>query len=486
MHHKTLMELSKLLTSGECSSVELTQHFIKRINQFNPDLNCFITTGFDQALAQAAAADKHRQQKDSALPPLLGLPIALKDIFCTQDMPTTCASKMLATFTPPYQATVVDALQRAGGVMLGKTNMDEFAMGSSNENSYFGPCHNPWDLTCVPGGSSGGSACAVASRLAPAALGTDTGGSIRQPAALCGITGLKPTYGRVSRYGMVAFASSLDQCGPMAASAEDLALLLNTLAGADPRDETASTQAVPDYLANLGTPLSGRCIGLPKQWFNDTLSTDNAAHLDAAMAQLKSQGVTFKEVDLPHQDLSLPVYYILAPSECSSNLARYDGIHYGYRADNPTSLDDLYKRSRSEGFGDEVKRRILIGTFALSSGYYDAYYGKAQKIRQLIRQDFHQAFEQVDAILGPTTPTTAFKLGEKNQDPISMYLSDSYTISANLAGLPALSLPIGHTHGLPVGMQLIGKAFDEASLLQIAHQYQCITDVHRQCPDDYQ
>ncbi|OGT46304.1 MAG: aspartyl/glutamyl-tRNA amidotransferase subunit A [Gammaproteobacteria bacterium RIFCSPHIGHO2_12_FULL_41_20] len=483
MHYKSLTEWSRELNNHAISSAELTQLFLKRIQQFDKTLNSFVTVTTEQALVAAKAADQQRALGKAG--PLTGIPIAQKDIFCTDGVKTSCGSKMLDNFIAPYNATVVQRLQAAGTVLLGKTNMDEFAMGSSNENSFYGPVHNPWQHDYVPGGSSGGSAAAVAACLTPAATGTDTGGSIRQPAALCGITGLKPTYGRVSRYGMVAFASSLDQGGPMAKSAEDVALLLNAMAGFDPCDSTSVDQPVPDYTATLNHPLRGMRIGLPKEYFSDGLDARIATAIELAIQEYKKQGATLQEISLPHTTLSIPAYYVIAPAECSSNLARYDGVRYGYRCEHPQDLADLYKRSRSESFGNEVKRRIMIGTYALSAGYYDAYYLKAQKIRRLICNDFARAFAQVDMILCPTTPSPAFKLGEKTSDPVSMYLSDIYTIAVNLAGLPGISLPVGFVDSLPIGMQLIGNYFDEARLLNAAHSYQKVTDWHTRIPEGY-
>ena len=482
MHTKTLAELAQGLKAKEFSSRELTEHFLQRIERFQPQLNAFITVTAERALADAGGADEKLARGEGG--PLTGIPLAQKDIFCTDGIRTSCGSKMLDNFPAPYDATVVARLSDAGTVLLGKLNMDEFAMGSSNETSYYGPVKNPWDLERVPGGSSGGSAAAVAAGLTPAATGTDTGGSIRQPAAFCGITGLKPTYGRVSRWGMIAFASSLDQGGPMARSAEDCALLLQAMAGFDERDSTSVDEPVPDYVAALNLDLSGVTMGLPTQFFRD-LDPAMARVLEAAIGEYKKLGATFREIELPNIGLSVPAYYVIAPSECSSNLARYDGVRYGYRCENPKDLDDLYLRTRAEGFGAEVKRRILIGTYALSAGYYDAYYLKAQKIRRLIADDFKRAFETVDLILGPTTPTPAFRLGEKTGDPLSMYLSDIYTIAVNLAGLPGMSLPAGFVDGLPVGMQLIGSYFDEARLLGVAHRYQQVTDWHRRLPDAF-
>ncbi|MBW6476567.1 MAG: Asp-tRNA(Asn)/Glu-tRNA(Gln) amidotransferase subunit GatA [Chromatiales bacterium] len=483
MHTKTLAELSAGLAAGEFTSVELTEHFLARIRQHDGRLNSFITVTEEQALAQAREADARRAAAQAG--PLTGIPIAHKDIFCTDGVRTSCASKMLDPFIAPYDATVVARFLQAGMVMLGKTNMDEFAMGSSNETSFYGPVKNPWDLACVPGGSSGGSAASVAARLTPAATGTDTGGSIRQPAALCGITGLKPTYGRVSRYGMIAFASSLDQAGPMAATAEDCALLLGAMAGFDERDSTCAEREVPDYHAALGGDLKGLRIGLPREYFGEGLDSQVAAAVETAIAEYKKLGAEVVAISLPNTHLAVPTYYVVAPAECSSNLSRMDGVRFGYRCENPKDLEDLYKRSRGEGFGPEVKRRIMVGAYALSSGYYDAYYLKAQKIRQLISQDFTEAFKQVDVIMGPTAPSAAFRLGEKKDDPVAMYLADIYTIAVNLAGLPGMSVPCGFADGLPVGLQLIGNYFDEARLLNVAHQYQLATDWHRRLPEGF-
>lgn len=483
MELKTLAQHKQDLDAKKYSSRELTQFYLDRIAKYDSQLNSFITVTADSALAAADNADKQRAAGKAG--PLAGLPIAHKDIFCTQGVKTSCGSKMLDNFIAPYTATAVQRMTDAGCVMLGKTNMDEFAMGSSNENSYYGDVKNPWDLTTVPGGSSGGSAAAVASYLAPAATGTDTGGSIRQPAALTGLTGLKPTYGRVSRYGMVAFASSLDQGGPMAHSAEDCALLLNAMAGFDPLDSTSVEKDVPDYTATLNESLKGLKIGLPKEFFVDDLDKDIAAAVQQAVEFYQSAGATIHEIELPHTDLGIPAYYVVAPAECSSNLSRFDGVRYGHRCEDPKDLLDLYTRSRAEGFGTEVQRRIMIGTYALSAGYYDAYYLKAQKVRQLIAQDFTDAFKDVDVILGPTTPDVAFGIGEKAADPVRMYLSDVYTVTANLAGIPGLSLPCGMKDGKPIGLQLLGNYFDEARLLNVAHQYQLETEWHTQVPGGF-
>jgi aspartyl-tRNA(Asn)/glutamyl-tRNA(Gln) amidotransferase subunit A len=483
MHTKTLTELSAMLQAGEVSSVALTEHFLDRIEQHDQDLNSFITVTREQALESARAADARIQAGDAG--PLTGVPIAHKDIFCTDGVRTSCGSRMLDNFIAPYDATVVEQFKKAGAVVLGKTNMDEFAMGSSNETSFYGPVKNPWNTDRVPGGSSGGSAASVAARLAPAATGTDTGGSIRQPAALCGITGLKPTYGRVSRWGMIAFASSLDQGGPMAQSAEDCALMLGAMSGFDDKDSTSVSEAVPDYRASLSNSLEGLKIGLPKEYFSEGLSSEVEVVIQAAIEEYKKLGAEIVEISLPNTHLAVPAYYVVAPAECSSNLSRFDGVRYGYRCEDPKDLQDLYERSRGEGFGEEVKRRIMIGAYALSAGYYDAYYLKAQKVRHLISDDFKKAFEQVDVIMGPTAPSTAFKLGEKADDPVTMYLSDIYTIAVNLAGLPGMSVPAGFSEGMPVGLQIIGNYFEEARLLNVAHQYQQGTDWHRQIPEAF-
>lgn len=484
MHNKTLAQLSQALHAGEISSTELTQYFLERIRQHDSQLNSFITVTEDLALAQAKAADEKFKSGDAGF--LTGIPMAHKDIFCTKGVRTSCASKMLDNFIAPYDAHVVEKLNHQNGmVMLGKTNMDEFAMGSSNETSYYGPVRNPWNTDAVPGGSSGGSAAAVAARLAPVATGTDTGGSIRQPASLCGITGLKPTYGRVSRYGMIAFASSLDQGGPMTRNAEDAAHMLNAMSGFDKRDSTCLDREVPDYTAELNADLSGLKIGLPKEYFGEGLDSSVDEVLQASIKELEKLGATVQEISLPNTHLAVPTYYVVAPAECSSNLSRFDGVRFGYRCENPKDLEDLYKRSRGEGFGSEVKRRIMIGTYALSAGYYDAYYLKAQQLRHLISDDFIKAFEEVDVILGPTAPTTAFNIGEKVDDPVTMYLSDIYTIAVNLAGLPGMSIPVGFANERPVGLQLIGNYFSESRLLNIAHRYQGVTDWHQQAPETF-
>ena len=480
MEHLSLSALAQGLAARKFSSKEVTQDLLARIKQYNSHYNAFITITEDLALAQAEQADQ-RLAQDSATP-YTGLPLAHKDIFCTLGVRTSCASKMLDNFIAPYDATVVARLKAQGCVMLGKTNMDEFAMGSSNETSFYGAVKNPWNAAHVPGGSSGGSAAAVAARMVPAATATDTGGSIRQPAALCGITGLKPTYGRVSRYGMIAFASSLDQAGPMATSAEDLAIMLNMMAGYDAKDSTCVNQPTEDYREQLNQSVEGLKIGVLKDSQQAGLSAEFQARLQESIRQLEKMGAVIQEIDLPHAHYATAVYYIIAPAECSANLARYDGIRYGYRAESVKDLAELYSKTRSEGFGAEVKRRILIGTYVLSAGYYDAYYVQAQKVRRLIKQDFVKAFTQVDAILTPTSPTPAFKLGEKHRNPVDMYMEDLFTIPANLAGLPALSMPIGFVDHLPVGAQLVGNYFSEACLLNIAHQYQQHMDWHKQLP----
>jgi aspartyl-tRNA(Asn)/glutamyl-tRNA(Gln) amidotransferase subunit A len=483
MHDKTLAEQSAALHDGQVSSVELTRHMLRRIEELNPQLNAFITVTAEQALAQAEQADRAIAAGEAG--PLTGIPIAHKDIFCTLDVRTSCGSRMLENFVSPYDATVVERLKQAGVVMLGKTNMDEFAMGSSNETSFFGPVRNPWDPDTVPGGSSGGSAAAVAARLCAAATGTDTGGSIRQPAALSGITGLKPTYGRCSRWGMIAFASSLDQAGPMTRTAEDAAMLLAAMAGFDSRDSTSADRPVDDYVAALGKDIRGLRIGIVTEFMGDGLDAGVAASVQGAFAELQRLGAELVDVSLPNAGLSVPAYYVVAPAECSSNLARFDGVRYGHRCEDPKDLEDLYKRSRSEGFGAEVKRRIMIGTYALSAGYYDAYYLKAQKVRQLIADDFRKAFAQCDVIASPTAPGTAFPLGDKSDDPVSMYLQDIYTIAVNLAGLPGMSIPAPTSGGMPVGLQLIGNYFDEARLLNVAHQLQRATDWHKASPPGF-
>ena len=483
LHARTLAELAAGLRAREFSSVELAEACLGRIEKSQPALNAFISVTRDTAQVAARAADAALAAGRAG--PLTGLPLVHKDIFCTEGLRTTCGSRMLESFIAPYDATLVAKLKAAGTVLLGKTNMDEFAMGSSNENSYFGPVRNPWDPSKVPGGSSGGSAATVAARLAPVATATDTGGSIRQPAALTGVTGIKPTYGRVSRYGMIAFASSLDQAGVIAASAEDAAMLLGAMAGFDPLDSTSVDKPVPDYVAALKEPLKGLRIGLLKEFFETGLDAEVGARVREALAIYEKLGATLREVSLPNLPMSVPVYYVVAPAECSSNLARFDGVRYGYRCENPRDLMDLYKRSRGEGFGAEVKRRIMTGTYVLSAGYYDAYYLQAQKVRQLIARDFERAFQEVDVLMGPTTPTPAFGLGDKTSDPVTMYLNDIYTIGAHLAGLPALSAPCGFVQGLPVGLQIVGPHFAEGRILCAAHALQRETDWHRRIPEAY-
>ena len=482
MIDSSLKQLSAALAGKQVSAAELATVFLERIERLNPTINAFVTIDRDRTLAQARAADERRAQGERA--PLLGVPLAHKDIFCTEGWLTTCGSKMLANFVSPYDAHVVSRFKAAGAVMLGKLNMDEFAMGSSNETSHFGPVKNPWDLDRVPGGSSGGSAASVAARLTPAATGTDTGGSIRQPAALCGLTGLKPTYGVCSRFGMIAFASSLDQAGPMTSSAEDSALMLNAMAGYDERDSTSLQRPPEDYGRDLDKPLAGLRIGLPREFFGSGMDDDVRAAVEAALNEYRKLGATTVEVGLPNSGLSVPAYYVIAPAEASSNLSRFDGVRYGHRAAEYGDLVEMYCKSRAEGFGAEVKRRILIGTYVLSHGYYDAYYLKAQKIRRLIATDFQRAFEQCDVIMGPTAPSVAFRFGEKSADPVQMYLSDIYTIAVNLAGLPGMSIPCGFgAHGMPVGLQVIGPWFGEAKMLNVAHQYQQGTDWHARMPE---
>ncbi len=480
LHLRTAAELARGIRAGEFSSEEVTRHFLGRIERGGARLNAFITVTADRAVAEARRADVEIARGEGG--PLAGVPLAHKDIFCTEGVLTTCGSKMLGGFVAPYDATVVARLARAGVVMLGKTNMDEFAMGSSNETSFYGPVRNPWDEARVPGGSSGGSAAAVAARLAPLATGTDTGGSIRQPAALTGLTGLKPTYGRVSRYGMIAFASSLDQGGVLAQSAEDAALVLGAMAGFDPHDSTSVDAPVPDYAGQLDKPVRGLRIGIIREFFGEGLDPGTGRAVEAALDVFRALGAELVEVSLPALPLSVPTYYVVAPAECSSNLSRFDGVRFGHRCAEPRDLLDLYTRSRGEGFGTEVKRRIMTGTYVLSAGYYDAYYLKAQKVRSLINADFKRAFQEVDVLMGPTTPTPAFGLGAKMNDPITMYLNDIYTIGANLAGLPALSAPCGLVDGLPVGLQVIGPHFAEPRILAAAHAYQRETDWHRRTP----
>jgi len=477
---QTIAELGAALRDGSTSSRELTERYLARIAALDERLNSFITVTGEQALAAADAADARLAAGNGG--PLTGIPLAHKDIFCTSGVLTTCGSRMLENFESPYDAAVVERLAAAGMVMLGKTNMDEFAMGSSNETSFFGPVMNPWDTDRTPGGSSGGSAAAVAAGLAPVATGTDTGGSIRQPAALTGITGFKPTYGRVSRYGMIAFASSLDQAGTLTLTAEDAALMMQAMAGFDARDSTCAQASVPDYRAALSASLEGKRIGVPKEFFDGGLDAVHTQRLRDAFAVMESLGAVIEEISLPNLGASVPTYYIVAPAECSSNLSRFDGVRFGYRHEHATDLETLYKRTRKDGFGSEVKRRIMTGTYVLSAGYYDAYYLQAQKARQLIAEDFSRCFERVDIIAGPTTPTPAFRLGEKLDDPLQMYLNDIFTIGVNLAGLPGLSTPCGFVDELPVGLQLIGPQFGEATVLNFAHQYQSRTDWHLREP----
>ncbi len=479
MHKFSVSELSKGLKNRDFSSIELTQHYLKRIDC--SDLNAFITVTDELALSQARAADAKLASGSGSV--LTGIPYAHKDIFCTKGVKTSAGSKILDPFISPYDATLTYKLNMEGMVMLGKTNMDEFAMGSSNENSYYGPVKNPWDKKRVPGGSSGGSAAAVAARLSAFATGTDTGGSIRQPASLCGITGLKPTYGRISRYGMIAYASSLDQAGPITQSAEDAALVLNAMAGFDDKDSTSVNKDVPDYTENLNNSIKGLKIGIPKEYFSEGLDDGIAKVILQSIKEFESMGATVEEVSLPNSAYAVPTYYIVAPCECSSNLSRLDGVRYGYRCDNPVDLNDLYLRSRSEGFGEEVKRRIMIGTYALSAGYYDAYYLKAQKVRHLISEDFKKAFQKVDVIMGPVSPTTAFEIGAI-KDSVSMYLADIYTLSVNLAGLPGISIPVGFSNNLPVGLQMIGNYWSEEILLNTAHLFQTQTDWHVRLPEN--
>ena len=474
-------DLHRALSSKAVSSVELTEHFLGRIEKLNPALNAVLTLCRESAVEQAREADARLARGEGG--PLTGIPLLHKDIFCTRDIRTTCGSKMLEHFVPAYDATVVSKLQEAGVVTLGKCNMDEFAMGSSNETSYFGPVKNPWNLDCVPGGSSGGSAAAIAAGFATLATGTDTGGSIRQPASLCGLTGLKPTYGRVSRLGIIAFASSLDQAGPMARSAEDCAHMLTAMSGIDSGDSTSADIEVPDFHAQLQGDISGLKIGLPKEYFNDDLDAAIKAQVLGALSELEKLGAKLIEIELPHSHYAIATYYVIAPAEASANLSRYDGVRYGYRCDQPVDLEDLYLRSRSEGFGEEVQRRILVGTYALSAGFYDAYFNKAQRVRRIISDDFKRAFSQVDVIAGPSAPNIAFHFGAKQKDPVEMYMEDIYTLAVNLAGLPGLSLPAGLVNGMPVGLQLIGRAFDEATILRAAHQLQRATNWHLATPD---
>ncbi|NNM81484.1 MAG: Asp-tRNA(Asn)/Glu-tRNA(Gln) amidotransferase subunit GatA [Burkholderiales bacterium] len=481
MLNKNLKELSGMLAGREISSVELTQEFLGRIEALNPEINAFITVDKDISLKQAQEADRRIAQGNAG--PMTGIPVAQKDIFCAKGWRTTCGSKMLSNFVSPYDAHVIERFDQAGAVNIGKTNMDEFAMGSSNETSFFGAVKNPWDRRAVPGGSSGGSAAAIAARMAPVATGTDTGGSIRQPAALCGISGIKPTYGVVSRYGMIAFASSLDQGGPMGKSAQDLSIMLNVMAGFDSRDSTSLDRPVEDYSRSLDESVAGLRIGIPKQYFGEGLDPEVEKVVQDAISQYEKLGAKIVEVSLPNTRLSIPAYYVIAPAEASSNLSRYDGVRYGFRAQEYADLVDMYEKSRAQGFGAEVKRRIMVGTYVLSHGYYDAYYIQAQKIRRLIARDFTESFAKCDVIMGPTSPSTAFDLGEKGDDPVQMYLSDIYTIAVNLAGLPGMSIPAGFaSNGRPVGLQIVGNYFSEAKMLNVAHQYQKNTDWHLRMP----
>lgn len=480
MHNKTLAQISQDLQAGEYSSVEVTQHFLDRIKNLDGQYNSFITVTDEQALTQAKAADELRAAGNAN--EWTGVPMAHKDIFCTEGVRTSCGSKMLDKFIAPYDSTVADNFNQVGAVSLGKTNMDEFAMGSSSESSFYGAVKNPWNEEHVPGGSSGGSAAAVAARLAPGITATDTGGSIRQPASFCGVTGIKPTYGRVSRFGMVSYASSLDQGGPIARNAEDAAMMLNVMAGFDKKDSTSIDRAVPDYRADLNKSVKGMTIGLPKEYFSSDLDPAMAQTIQDAIKEYEKMGATLKEISLPNTHLCVPAYYVIAPSECSANLSRMDGVRFGHRCEDPKNIEDLYKRSRSEGFGDEVQRRIMLGSYALSAGFYDAYYKKAQQVRRLIKNDFVAAFNDVDVIMSPVAPSPAFKFGEKSKDPVSMYLEDIFTLATNLAGLPGMSVPAGMINDLPVGLQLIGNYFDESRLLNCAHQFQNATDWHTKTP----
>ena len=483
MESRTVTEHSHALREKEYSTVELTRALLDR-SQSHVDLNALITLTPEEALAQARHADKLIARGEGG--PLTGIPLVHKDLFCTRHVRTTCGSRILDNFISPYDATVVERLRQAGMVMLGKANMDEFAMGSSTENSYYGPTRNPWNHERVPGGSSGGSAAAVAARLAPVATGTDTGGSIRQPAALCGLSGIKPSYGRVSRYGMVAFASSLDQGGVMALTSEDCACVLQAMSGFDKRDSTSINQPVPDYIDSLADSISGKVIGLPREFFTDGVDEEVARAIRESISVLEGLGARTVEIELPNSAAGIPCYYVLAPAEASSNLARFDGVRYGHRASGYTDIVEMYEATRSEGFGPEVKRRLLIGAYVLSIGYFEAYYIKAQKLRRLIADDFSRAFEKCDVIVGPTTPTTAFPIGLKTNDPVQMYLNDIFTNSANLAGLPAMSIPAGFDRqGLPIGLHLIGKYLDEATILNVAHQYQLHTGWHQRIPEGY-
>lgn len=484
MHNLTIKQMSEKLRAGEFTSVQLTQHYLDRIEQYDAELNAYITVTPELAISMAEEADRKIAAGEAEL--LTGIPVAHKDIFCTEGVKTSCASKMLDNFMAPYDANVVTLLKKIGMPILGKTNMDEFAMGSSSESSYYGPTKNPWDHKAVPGGSSGGAAAVIAAGLAPMATGTDTGGSIRQPAAFCGITGIKPTYGAVSRFGIIAYASSFDQAGPMTRSAEDSAWMLNAMAGFDERDSTSLERETPDYTVELDRSLKGLKVGVPVEYFGEGLDPAVSDIVKAAIAEVEKLGAEVVEVHLPNSELAVPSYYVLAPAEASSNLSRFDGVRFGYRCEQPKDLEDLYKRSRSEGFGEEVKRRIMVGAYALSAGYYDAYYLKAQKLRRMVRDDFIKAFKSCDVIMGPVAPTTAFNIGEKSDDQVSMYLSDLYTIPVNLAGLPALSIPAGFAQNRPVGLHIVGPYFSEAKLLNIGHQFQQVTDWHSKMPAQYQ
>lgn len=484
MHNLTLKQMSEKLHSGEISSVQLTQHYLDRIAQYDGELNAFVTVTPELAMSMARAADQKIAAGKAEL--LTGIPVAHKDIFCTDGVKTSCSSKMLDNFIAPYDAHVVTLLKNIGMPILGKTNMDEFAMGSSSETSYYGPTKNPWDHKAVPGGSSGGSAAVVAAGLAPLATGTDTGGSIRQPASFCGITGMKPTYGAVSRFGIIAYASSFDQAGPMTRSAEDSAWMLNAMAGFDERDSTSLEREKIDYAAELNQSLKGLKVGVPSAYFGEGLDPEVEAIVRAAIAEVEKLGGEVVDIELPNKDLAVPAYYVLAAAEASTNLSRYDGVRFGYRCQNPKNIEDLYKRSRAEGFGEEVKRRIMVGSYALSAGYYDAYYVKAQKLRRKVRDDFTAAFKKCDVIMGPVAPTPAFNIGEKSDDQVSLYLADLYTTPVNLAGLPALSVPAGFVNNRPVGLHIVGPYFSEATLLNIGHQFQQVTDWHKKMPAQYQ
>lgn len=484
MHNLTLKQMSEKLHSGEISSVQLTQHYLDRIAQYDGELNAFVTVTPELAMSMARAADQKIAAGKAEL--LTGIPVAHKDIFCTDGVKTSCSSKMLDNFIAPYDAHVVTLLKNIGMPILGKTNMDEFAMGSSSETSYYGPTKNPWDHKAVPGGSSGGSAAVVAAGLAPLATGTDTGGSIRQPASFCGITGMKPTYGAVSRFGIIAYASSFDQAGPMTRSAEDSAWMLNAMAGFDERDSTSLEREKIDYAAELNQSLKGLKVGVPSAYFGEGLDPEVEATVRSAIAEVEKLGGEVVDIELPNKDLAVPAYYVLAAAEASTNLSRYDGVRFGYRCQNPKNIEDLYKRSRAEGFGEEVKRRIMVGSYALSAGYYDAYYVKAQKLRRKVRDDFTAAFKKCDVIMGPVAPTPAFNIGEKSDDQVSLYLADLYTTPVNLAGLPALSVPAGFVNNRPVGLHIVGPYFSEATLLNIGHQFQQVTDWHKKMPAQYQ